>query len=120
MKTIKSILLFVLVIQISGCEDKEQSRRIAMLEKKLECQQLESTISNTRIELNLSSEKLDELKKKGCDLSITEKELQEGKRLKEEVRKLTESIEKSKAEFQQLSCSGSPKESPAATTQPVG
>lgn len=112
MKTIKSILLFVLVIQISGCEDKEQSRRIAILEKKLECQQLESTISNARIELNLSSEKLDEIKKKGCDLSITEKELQEGKRLKEEVRKLTESIEKSKAELQQLSCSGSPKEPP--------
>ena len=120
MKTIKSILLFVLVIQISGCEDKEQSRRIAMLEKEIECQKFESTISTARIELNQFREKLDELKRKAADLSITEKELQEGKRLKEEVRKLTESIEKSKAKFQQLSCSGSPKESPAATAQPVG
>ena len=120
MKTIKSILLFVLVIQISGCEDKEQRRRIEMLEKKLECQQLESTISNARIELNQFREKLEEMKRKGADLSITEKELQEGKRLKEEVKKLTESIGKSKAELQQLSCSGSPKEPPAATAQPVG
>ena len=112
MTTIKSILLLVLVIQISGCEDKEQSRRIEMLEKKLECQQLESTIPNARNELNRFREKLAEIKWKAAELSITEKELLEGKRLKEEVRKLTESIENSKAELQQLSCSGSPKEPP--------
>lgn len=111
MKVIKSIILLLMVIQISGCEDK---KRIEDLEKKIECQRLESIISNGTIQVDMYQDKLNGLNKKAADWTLTEKELQEGKRVKQEIEKLTQSIDKSKAELQTRSCRD------GAKVQPVG